>query len=153
MVKRILFILLFFICFVGNAQKKSENFRSKKFLLQKDSIYIDSLSINSAKFKVFTNTLNVINSNEYQIDFGKALLVINSKKYQEIIVEYYRFPSFLTKVYSPFDERLIVPNGTNTGKLYSLTTNKKASEIKLFDGLQTSGSLSRGVRTGNNQNA
>ena len=56
-------------------------------------------------------------------------------------------------MYTPFDEKFIFPNRTNTGKLYSLTTNKKASEIKLFEGLQTKGFISRGITSGNNQNA
>jgi len=153
MTKKIAFFLLFFSCFFVHAQKTSKDFRSKKILVQKDTIQIDSISINSVKFKVFNTKLTEIDKAEYQVNFGKAILIINSKKYPEITIEYYRFPEFLTKIYSPFDKKLIVSDATNTGKLYSLTTNKKASEIKLFDGLETRGSISRGVRAGNNQNA
>ncbi|MBL4605113.1 MAG: hypothetical protein JKY02_05490, partial [Flavobacteriaceae bacterium] len=88
---------------------------------------------------------------EYLMIYNDATLIINSKKYQEITVEYFRFPDFITKTYSPFDKNLIVPNNSNTGKLYSLTTNKKATELKLFDGLKTSGFITRGVTSGNNQ--
>ena len=153
MAQKVVFLLLLLSCFFTNAQKKPKEFRTKRIAVQNDTITLDSVSINSVQFKVLNNQRTTIAPTEYQIDFAKALLVINAKKYPEIIVEYYRFPDFLTKVYAPFDERLIVPNGSNTGKLYSLTTNKKPSEIQLFEGLQTKGSISRGVRVGNNQNA
>jgi len=153
MTKKIIFFLFFFSCFFANAQRTSKDFRSKKILVQNDTIQIDSVSINSVKFRVLNTKLSEIDKNEYQINFPQAILIIDSKKYQEITVEYYRFPDFLTKTYSPFDKKLIVPNSANTGKLYSLTTNKKPSEIKLFEGLETKGSISRGVRVGNNQNA
>ena len=153
MIKKV--FLLFFIlnCFLAKAQKTSKDFRSKKILIQKDTIQIDSVSINSYNFKVLNSNLQNINPQEYLVDFSKASLIINAKKYPEITIEYYRFPDFLTRIYSPFDKKLIVPNTNNTGQLYSFTTNKKASEIKLFDGLQTKGFISRGVKVGNNQDA
>jgi hypothetical protein len=83
----------------------------------------------------------------------KATLIINPKKYNNITVEYFRLPEFITKVYTPFDEKLILQNNNNQGQLYSLTTNKKASGIKLFDGLETKGFITRGLTSGNNQNA
>ena len=58
------------------------------------------------------------------------------KKYPEITVEYFRFPEFVTKEYTPFDKKLIVPNNINTGPLYSFTTTKKTSDIQLFEGFK-----------------
>jgi hypothetical protein len=153
MIKKVFFLFFLFSCFLANAQKLSKDFRSKKILIQKDTIQLDSVSINSYNFKIINSNLQTIAPSEYLIDFPKARLIISSKKHTEITIEYYRFPEFLTKIYSPFDKKLIVPNTNNTGQLYSLTTNKKASEITLFDGLQTKGFISRGMRVGNNQNA
>ena len=153
MIQRIFCFLLFCIGFSIQAQTVSKDFRTKKFLIEKDTIQLDSVAINPQKFVVKNVFLERIPYSEYQIDFSNAVLIINAKKYQEITVDYFRFPDFITKTYSPFNEKLILPNGTNTGKLYSLTTNKKASEIKLFDGLQTKGFITRGITSGNNQNA
>ncbi|TVZ55967.1 hypothetical protein OD91_1241 [Lutibacter sp. Hel_I_33_5] len=152
MIKKVVFFFFISIGFFGFAQKKSTEFRSKKFLIKKDTIQIDSVNLNSQKFKVLDKFKNEILSTEYQVDFLNALLIIDPKKYSEITVEYYVFPEFLTKTYQPFDEKLIVPEGTNTGKLYSLTTNKKPTDIKLFDGLDTKGFIVRGLTSGNNQN-
>ena len=153
MIQRILFFFLLFIGFTIQSQTVSKDFRVQKYLIEKDTIQLDSVALNPQKFKIFNAFLNTIPSSEYSVDFSNAILIINSKKYKEITVEYFRLPDFITKIYTPFDEKFIVPNGTNTGKLYSLTTNKKASEIKLFDGLQTKGFISRGITTGNNQSA
>ena len=155
MFKKKLFLLLLFL-FVGfaiQAQTISTDFRSQKFLIEKDTIKFDSVAINPLRFKVLNALLKPIEESKYFVDFNNATLVINAKEYQEITIEYFRFPEFLTKTYTPFNENLIVPNGTNTGKLYSLTTTKKASEVKLFEGLQTKGFISRGITSGNNQNA
>ncbi|WP_158840570.1 hypothetical protein [Polaribacter sp. L3A8] len=153
MIQRILFFFLLFIGFSIQSQTVSKDFRVQKYLIENDTIQLDSVALNPHKFKVLNTFLKVIPPSEYTVDFSNAVLIINSKKYTEITVEYFRLPDFITKIYTPFDEKFMVPNGTNTGKLYSLTTNKKASEIKLFDGLQTKGYISRGITTGNNQNA
>ena len=153
MIQRILFFFLLFIGFSIQSQTVSKDFRVQKYLIEKDTIQLDSVALNPQKFKVFNAFSKEIPSSEYTIDFSNAVLIIDSTKYTEITVEYFRLPDFITKIYTPFDDKFILPNGTNTGKLYSLTTNKKASDIKLFDGLQTKGFITRGITSGNNQNA
>lgn len=148
-----LFCVFFFLCAITLcAQKKSTEFRSKKFTIIKDTIQLDSLSISAHQFKVLSSTKKVILPEEYKIDFSKAQLVISKKKYTEITVEYYRYPDFITKTYSPLDPNLIVPNTNTVGKLYSATTNKKKNNIVFFDGLKAQGFIARGITSGNNQN-
>ena len=152
MLKKLLFIFVCFIGFSFQAQIISKDFRKKTIEVKKDTIQLDSVAINPEKFKILDHLKNKIPSTDFKVDFSKARLIINSKKYQKIIVEYFRIPDFITKVYTPFNENLI-QKSTNNPQLYSLTTNKKKSEIKLFEGLQTKGSITRGVTSGNNQNA
>ena len=153
MIQRVLFFFLLFIGFSIQSQTVSKDFRVQKYLIVKDTIQLDSVALNPQKFKVVNAFSKEIPFSEYTIDFSNAVLIIDSTKHTEITVEYFRLPDFITKVYTPFDDKFILPNGTNTGKLYSLTTNKKASDIKLFDGLQTKGFITRGITSGNNQNA
>ena len=150
MTKKGWFLILFFIGFYANSQNTSSDFRTKKFMVSKDTIKFDSVPINPQNFKVLAGQ-KILYPTEYEILYNEALLVINAEKYQEITIEYFRFPAFITKTYSPFDKKFIVPNNSNTGQLYSLTTNKKATELKLFDGLKTSGYINRGITSGNNQ--
>jgi len=145
--------LLLFIGFSIQSQTITTDFRSQKLFLKKDTIKFDSVAINPLNFKVLNKLLKPIAPSEYKIDFNNAALVINAIAYPEITLEYFRFPNFITKTYTPYDQNLILPNSTNTGKLYSLTTNKKMSEVQLFEGLKTKGFISRGLTSGNNQNA
>jgi len=153
MIKKIFFIIFVFIGFSICAQTGSTDFRSKYFTLVKDTIQIDSVSINSQLFKILTQNKTLIPSSEYQVDFVKAQLIINAKKYQFITVEYFRFPDFITKIYQKYDDKIIVPNTNNTQQLYSLTTNKNEQKKELFNNLETSGNITRGLTIGNNQNS
>ncbi|MBT4678350.1 MAG: hypothetical protein HOB69_00675, partial [Flavobacterium sp.] len=150
MTKKGWFLILFFIGFYANSQNTSSNFRTKKFIVSKDTIKFDSVPINPQNFKVLAGQ-KILYPTEYEIFYNEALLIISAEKYQEITIEYFRFPAFITKTYSPFDKKFIVPNNSNTRQLYSLTTNKKTTELKLFDGLKTSGYINRGITSGNNQ--
>ena len=150
MTKKGWFLILFLVGFYANSQNISSDFRSKKIKIDKDTISFDSVPINPQNFKVRVGQ-KIVYPTEYQISYNKALLIIDSKKYQEITIDYFRFPSFITKTYSPFDKKFIISNNSNTGQLFSLTSNKKPSELKLFDGLKTSGYINRGITSGNNQ--
>ena len=151
MTKKGLYLILFLVGFYANSQNMSSDFRSKKIMVLKDTISFDSVPINPQNFKIRVGK-KIVYPTEYQILYNEALLIINSKKYQEITIDYFRFPAFITKTYSPFDKKFIISNTSNTGQLFSLTSNKKPSELKLFDGLKTSGYINRGITSGNNQN-
>ena len=151
--KSFLLLILGLVGFSIQSQTISKDFRSKLIEVKKDTIQLDSVAINSQRFKIFNVAKKRISDSEFKIDFSKATLIINAKKYKTITVEYFRFPEFITKTYSPFDENLIIKSTTNNGTLYSLTTNKKTTEVKPFEGLQTKGFITRGITSGNNQNA
>lgn len=153
MPQRILFFLLFLVGLSIQSQTISTDFRKKTIEVKNDTIQLDSVAINPHEFKILDLSKKEILASEFKVDFSKAILIINSKKYKKITVEYFRIPDFVTKIYTPFDEKLIIKSNTNQGKLYSLTTNKKKSDIKPFDGLQTRGFITRGITSGNNQNA
>ena len=153
MFQKNIFFLIFLIGLSVQSQTISKDFRKRIIEVKTDTIQLDSVPINSQKFKIFDVSKKELSSSSYKIDFNQAVLIINSKKYSEITVEYFRFPEFVTKIYAPFDEKLILKNTTNNGVLYSLTTNKKASEVKIFEGLETKGFITRGLTSGNNQNA
>ena len=137
----------------AQAQEESKNFRTTFFTIQKDSVQIDSVSINPFHFKILDSNKTIIDSTNYSIDFSKSLLVIDSEKYPEIEVEYFAYPDFLTKTYFKFDKKLIVEKPTRNSILYALRTNNKNRFLKPFDGLNTTGSISRGLTVGNNQDA
>lgn len=151
--KKVLLIILFLVGAFAHAQTNSKNFRTKKIAVQKDSIFIDSVSINPFYFKVLNSDGIAIDSTQYSIDFSKSLLIIDKEKYASIEVEYFAYPAFLTKTYFKFNKNLIVQNPTKKSPLYTLQTNAKKKYFKPFYGLNTAGNISRGFTVGNNQDA
>jgi len=148
----LLFLLLLF-SFWGFSQEKSSNFRKKRFAV-KDSILIDSVSINPTRFLIKSKNNKILDSTLYSIDFAKALLRFKQPiDLDTIQIEYLRYPKFLTKVYRQLDDKVIVDRSSDFRQLYRLENSNNKNGYKPFDGLTTSGSISRGVTIGNNQNS
>ena len=97
MLKKYFLLLLLLFGFSIQSQTISTDYRKRKIVVKTDTIQLDSVPLNSQRFKVLNIDEKVILSKEYQVDFNKASLIINSKKYKNIIVEYFRLPDFLTK--------------------------------------------------------
>ena len=141
------------ICLCSFSQEQDSNYKTKKVVV-KDSILVDSVSINSSKFIVRLKNGTALDSTFYNIDFSRALLTFKKPiETDSIIIEYLRFPDFLTKTYKQLDESIIVENTSNLDRLYKLSQPSENNNFVPFDGLTTSGSISRGVTVGNNQNS
>ena len=154
--KNVLVFITILIGFVAYGQNKPNRVKTKIFTTLNDTIQLDSLSINSYYFKVYNADNLEIDAIHYKVDFLKAHLILNKSikdSIHEIKVEYQALPDFLTKSYTVFDKNLIVPQATDDALLYRYQSNNKNKYFKPFDGLHTSGSLSRGVTVGNNQDA
>ncbi len=90
-----LILFIFSICSV--AQDISSNYVTKKVAV-KDSIQVDSVSINSSRFILKTQDQELVDSTYYKMDFGKAILTFTKPlETDSIIIEYLRYPTFLTK--------------------------------------------------------
>jgi len=151
--KNSLLLLFLFISVHVLAQTQSNNLHLEAFLVQNDSITIDTISISPTNFKVFSEKNIEIDTSKYSINFVKSLLVFKNNEFQKVTIQYTSYPSFLTKNYYKLDKKLIVPSANNNTQLYSLTTNIKKSDYTPFDGLNAAGNITRGVTVGNNQNA
>ena len=151
--KYTLVILGFLFSFCGFSQELNTNYKTKK-LVVKDSVLIDSVSINSSRFLVKTKEGVPIDTSYYRIDFVKALLVFKKPVATDsIIVDYLKYPDFLTNTYQELNESIIVENTSNLERVYRLAQPSENRQFIPFDGLTTSGSITRGVTIGNNQNS
>lgn len=154
--KKYLLGLILFISVQLQAQIQSNNIHLKSFLVENDTVRIDSISISSANFKILLPNNIEIDTSKYTVNFSNALLIFKPKvikKNTEIKIQYTSFPQFLTKNYFQFNKKLIVPSTNNQSQLYSLTTNENKTDFNLFDGLYAAGNITRGVTIGNNQSA
>ncbi|WP_430410507.1 hypothetical protein [Kordia sp.] len=151
--KSFLLCICIALFFSVSLQGQTSNRRTKKIAI-KDSILLDSVSINPYQFRLTDKKNKQLDSTSYRIDFKKAILYLDLAKIttDSIRVSYTKYPKFLTKKYTGFNKDVIVQNPIDIDKIVSLKSNREASDTRLFDGLNTSGSISRGVTVGNNQN-
>lgn len=146
-------LFLFFFGSFAIAQTQTSNYKSKTVAVS-NTIAIDSVSINSEAFLITLKDKTVIDSTLYTVDFSKAIVTFKEPiESDSIVINYLKYPDFLTKTYKQFDDSVIVENTDNINKLYKLSQSNKEEDFTPFDGLTTNGSISRGVTIGNNQNS
>ena len=154
MKKGFLFCLLLLICSTVAAQDRA-TFRQKKIPIQ-DTTYLDTMSISPLKFSLKNLQGKEIDASNYQISFAKARLILNPTAFDStdsLEIGYSVYPPFLVKKYQNLDESIIVSNNSSDAARYEIGSKNPNKNFVPFDGLNTSGSISRGVRVGNNQNA
>ena len=151
MLKRILFLILLFWFSGVEAQETKSLYLNKKVAVSNDTISIEKVSISPSFFKLQDDAGNEIDSSFYKIDFKKGKLFFKNgfSSADSLTVRYFKYPEYLTKTYSIYDQERVVAN--ETGNLYKV--NRSVKKFVPFDGLNTSGSITRGVTIGNNQNA
>jgi hypothetical protein len=119
-----------------------------------DSIRIDSVSINPAYFSLKDVQGKPIDTSYYKVDFATGLLIFKNgyTTRDSLTVDYLSYPDYLTKKYSIYNSSRVVSNDADTGQRYTVVRDP-LNTFKPFSGLTTSGSITRGVTIGNNQNA
>ena len=117
-------VLFFFLLFavIGFAQDSTSTYQSKKIAVS-DTVVLDSVSINPARFEILNKNGEVIDSTAYSVDFKKGVVVLSEKlkaTEDSLTIKYLRFPNFLTKEYFALDEKIIVEGNGSNDKLISL---------------------------------
>lgn len=146
-------LFIFFFGIIALSQERNSNFRQKT-VANTEVITIDSVSINPNSFSVKLKDSTIVDTNNYSVDFSKAILSFKKAlKTDSLIINYLKYPEFLTKTYQQFDDAIIVENNDKVNKLYKIKQSSTDNIFSPFNGLSTSGSISRGVTVGNNQNS
>jgi hypothetical protein len=154
MLKKVLFLLAM-LCFSGlQAQEGNSSYKTKKIQITHDTIHLENESLNPSFFKLLDANDKPIDSTFYKINFQKGTLILNEKlssKSDSITVHYLKLPEILTKEYRIYDDSKVVSNEATSGSLYTVEAIQQKKKVP-FEGLNTSGSITRGVTIGNNQN-
>ncbi|EPE9900919.1 hypothetical protein ACSN7Q_002072 [Flavobacterium psychrophilum] len=153
MFKKLIFLIVIFIFPGLYAQEIKTPYKSKKIVVSQDSIQIDSVSINASFFKLLDPKGKAIDTSFYSVNFSKGILIFrnNFKTTDTLNVRYLKFPTYLTKEYAIYDKSRMVSNNSGLNNLYKISADgfKKFAPL---EGLTTTGSISRGISVGNNQN-
>lgn len=154
MLKKLLFLVLTGFVSGLSAQEVKSPYKNRKITASKDTIRIDSVSISSSFFKLQDREGNDIDTTYYKVDFQKSILVFKNdfKSEDTLTLRYFSYPEYLTRKYSIYDDSRVVSNEAGKGSLYKVSRDP-ISTFKPFDGLNTSGSITRGITIGNNQNS
>jgi len=141
------FCVLFFLFF--SLYGFSQEIRQETIAFSHDSISLEKSKTNNLKLhdyqgKIIDSSHYFFNKKQNKIIFKKDFPAQDSIK-----ISYTQFPGFLTKTYSLFDDKRVVAN--NAGMKYQIDAFQP-KPFKPFEGLETSGSITRGLSIGNNQN-
>ena len=137
------------------AQEIKSLYQSKKIIVVKDTIKFEKSSINKSFFKILDANYKAIDSTFYKIDFQKGILLFNEKAFflkDSLTINYLNFPDFFTKNYTIYDSDRVLENNISGSNLYKAPMSSKSNFLP-FEGLNTSGSITRGITVGNNQNS
>lgn len=143
------------ICFLFTSALLAQQTRTVK-VATRDTIVLDSVSINPSLFSIKSLTGKTVDSSLYTIDYAKSILSLKAKKTtlpDSLEITYKLYPDFLTRRYSKFDKSQIVESTGALDKLVSLGVDKRKNSALPFSGLNVSGSILRGVAVGNSQNS
>ena len=150
--KFLLFLLLLFFSWL-EAQEINSLYKTTKIAVTIDTIHLEKVSINPSFFKLLYANGQQLDNSKFKINFKKAtLFLIDVTSSDSITIQYLKFPELLTKEYRIYDASRVIENESGLGNLYAVENPKSKTNVP-FDGLNTSGSITRGITIGNNQNA
>ncbi len=140
--------------FVGIGQNLS-NIVKKSIVIKNDSINFDSLSVVPGSF-ILSYTDSVIPQDNYFVDNSAALIILKPVIFSELknkvcAISYRTFPyNFSQAVYH---KKKDTASGSIKRKYISKKEYNRSLKTGNFSNLKKSGSISRGINIGNNQNA
>lgn len=154
MLKKFLLLAVLVLFSKLQAQENNSLYKTSKIHVTRDTIHLENTSINSSFFKLLDANDKPIDTAFYKINFRKGTLILKENftlNSDTLKVHYLKLPDILTKEYHIYDPSRVVSNEVTSEKLYKIEENQQ-KKLLPFDGLNTSGSITRGVTVGNNQN-
>lgn len=135
----------------GFAQDMS-NYREKKVAVN-DTIFLDSLSI-VPQSEIISYNNQVLDTNNYFMDYAKSLLILKQPTNftaKEFNVAYRVFPISFTAPYSHKQIDLVETSDSVVKNPFLYQYTVATEDVFYLNGLDKSGSISRGVGFGNSQ--
>ena len=149
-------ILSFFLLlvFLPSFSQPISNARTKTFKNIQDTLFLDSLSLIPASVEVFDGNNQKVNIDKFEAKYSEGFIILGKDRSSIIppIKVYYKvFPYAFAKAYSHKALTKIEPDKTGLLNPFVYTYKKENDDFFRLGGINKSGSISRGVSFGNNQ--
>lgn len=155
--KLILFCFFLFSCLLGHSQYAGGS-RIKLVSITSDTTQLDTLSLIPGTIKIKIADGSLLDTSYYKINYANGFLILDRKKVlkdsiplQGIHSTYKTFPYLFTAEVKHKDANRIKPDLQGNSTPFSYNIESKNDDIFKMEGLNKSGSISRGISFGNNQ--
>ncbi|MCH2223687.1 MAG: hypothetical protein MK066_02880 [Crocinitomicaceae bacterium] len=145
--RNLLFLLLLGCTTEANAQYSSLRIKTVKVA---DTIFLDTLSILPTSMEVHCNS-RLLGEKDYSLDFTRARLFLHTTCSDSLKVRYRVLPMNLIQAYVKHDTSLIFTKERGFRERFLISGTSTNSDFFGGSSLNKSGSISRGISFGNNQ--
>lgn len=149
--QRVLFFVLFWYS-CTYAQERNSLYKKVIWEVNQPQLQLPPTPLNNSYFEILDAQQLVVSPSAYQVDFSANRITLQQVDFAFPLTVYYlELPSFLTAPISYYETARIVPN--EAGSFTYQHQAKNTPTFVPFEGLNTMGSLSRGLTMGSNQSA
>ncbi len=150
--KNIFFCILFLVPIISWGQHIKTSFRYLTVKSNLDSIVLDTASINPNTISITTTNGSILPKSAYEIDPIKSILYLNEHLTDSIIIRYQLLGLNFVADYFKHDTILMNRQEKDDYVPIRIQSNTIKNDLFSETQLNKSGSLSRGIMVGNNQN-
>jgi hypothetical protein len=143
-------VLVCLLIACGNALSQTSSLRVLKIAVSSDTIQLDSLSIYPNSFRVYCGK-ELIPFDHYYLDHARARFALKNTCGDSLHFEFRVLPINLAKVYGSRDTSIIYSLEKGDREKYLITNDYTVSDVFGGSAISKSGSISRGISFGNNQ--
>lgn len=153
--KTILFFVSFFVCLTCYSQYTG-NRHARILVLKSDTIQLDTLSIVPGSVSVSSSDGTPFDTSAFKIDYVKGKLIIDRKKLPELASDslsfsYKTFPYLFSAETKHKDIQRLRTDVNGRKDPFRYDIENKNEDLFKMEGLNKSGSISRGIAFGNTQ--
>ena len=117
-----------------------------------DTIRLKNSGVLGEKFQIFDQNNQLISPSNYTINYYRNEIYLDSiYNGKPIKITYFVNPQLTKSIISKRDSSLIVTNDKEIDEFHRIDPLNKTQRFDVFKGLESKGSLIRGIRFGNNQ--